>query len=361
MFSAVALVGCRGSEERAAPSAEYKAPPAAESALRDWEWRAVGDLREPRELPRLVKWKDGVLIVGGGSELRATAASTTEVFDPETHRWRPGPPLTHARRDAEVVQLGDGRLMAIGGSDGPTRTGTPYIELLQGESWVEGPPMADARIGHTAVVLKDGRVLVVGGQSRPDAYLVSAEVYDPASNAWSPVADMKESRSFHHTRLLHDGRVIVIGGGTDSSATDGVEIFDPGSGTWSAAARLKEPRWGFASAVLPDGRVLVAGGRVPARKGATLPEDKMVVLRGVEIYDPRTDSWSDGPPMNIPRTMGLPNVALLALEDGSLMFVAGRSYPAPYHGVRSVEVLDRGPRFLPLQQAECFEPKARQR
>ena len=356
-----------------------------------WAWDEMGDMKQERELPRLVTWKDGgILVIGGGSELKSTALKSTEIFDPKGKVWTVGPELMEARRDAEVVTCTDGRVLVIGGSSGPTRTGSSAVEVLdptQNKS-SKVRNMRVARIGHTTTLLADGRVLVLGGQEKPDAYLKSAEVYDPAKDEWSAVADMNEVRSLHHARKLKDGTVLVIGGGTDTGATCTCELFDPKTGTWSYTGKMREPRWGFASAVLEDGKVIVAGGRVPAQKGATLADDQMVILRGVEIYDPKDKSWSSTSPMNIPRTMGLPNVELARLPNGGLMFVGGRSYPAPYHGVTSAEYYNpkdggwtqlspmltgrsyqawvvlpgdevlvvggRGPKFLPLKESECF-------
>lgn len=52
------------------------------------------------------------------------------------------------------------------------------------------PPMSVAREYHTATTLNDGRVLVVGGTG-PGHVPISdpqhdVEIYDPASNSWSP-------------------------------------------------------------------------------------------------------------------------------------------------------------------------------
>lgn len=60
------------------------------------------------------------------------------------------------------------------------------------------------------------------------------------------------------------------------------------------------PAWvrgGGSTARGPDGRIYLTGG-IGREFGATHPE---VVLSAVEIYDPRTDSWTIGAPMSRPR------------------------------------------------------------
>jgi hypothetical protein len=49
--------------------------------------------------------------------------------------------------------------------------------------------MATARQEHTATLLPDGRVLVAGGFNPSSGFLASAEIYNPASGAWSPTRE----------------------------------------------------------------------------------------------------------------------------------------------------------------------------
>lgn len=359
---------------------------------KNWKWEEMPSLKDVRELPRLVQLDQGILVVGGGSELRETAMSSTEIFNLKTKTWEKGPELLTPIRDAEVLKLNDGRIIAIGGSSGKLRTGTTNVQILdlKENRWSAVPSMKYPRIGHTATLLKDGRVLVIGGQAKPDEYLQTCEIFSPDKNTWEEISKMNEVRSLHHSRLLPSGKVLVIGGGTDETATCTTEIFDSETNTWKYSGMLKEPRWGFASAILDDGKILIAGGRVPAIKGATLPDDQLVLLSGAEIFDPKTEQWKSTNSMNIPRSMGLPNVNLTKLPNGGYLFMGGRSYPRPYHGVNSAEYFDpktekwvmvssmkngrsyqanillpngeilvvggRGRDFLPLNGVECFEP-----
>src|SRR5438552_852920 len=54
----------------------------ATATLQNWHWVQVGGLRDARELPRLAAWGSGIIVVGGGSEMRASALQTTETFEP---------------------------------------------------------------------------------------------------------------------------------------------------------------------------------------------------------------------------------------------------------------------------------------
>ncbi|TDC51651.1 peptidase S8 [Jiangella ureilytica] len=82
-----------------------------------------------------------------------------------------------------------------------------------------------------------------------------------------------------------DGRVYSVGGGTGSGATNAAYVHD-GDGEWEAIAPLprarQRPMGGFL-----HGRFYAAGGW--SSTGATRVD--------VDVYDPRTDTWSPGPAM----------------------------------------------------------------
>jgi len=132
------------------------------------------------------------------------------------------------------------------------------------------------RTNHTATLLPDGRVLVAGGGY--NAVTAKATIYDPATNAWSPVTGMNKPRILHAAVALPDSRVLVIGG-TDQTAPASAEMFDAVSGSW----RLIDgpPSIGFAvqALVLGDGRVFAIGMN---RTGEGSSAD---------IFDPASLSW----------------------------------------------------------------------
>jgi hypothetical protein len=179
--------------------------------------------------------------------------------------------------------------------------------------------MTATRLGHTATLLPSGKVLVAGGliMPFPAPSLASAELYDPATNAWSPAAPMIESRTRHTATLLRDGRVLVVGGLTVTLQSGGLypsqlthaEIYDPRSDRWSITAPMGAHRLGHVATLLPDGRVLVAGGQ----------DDNGTMLKSTEIYDPTQDRWISAAPMAAAR-FGL--VATL-MADGNVLVAGG--------------------------------------
>ena len=152
--------------------------------------------------------------------------------------------------DHEIVFLPDGRVMAVGIAPAVTNASTRFVEFYDPTNnvWSVGPNPRALRNRPEALILPDGRVLSFGGQySGPAPVPVPtanagtipyctkvADLWDPADNAWRPMADMNRFIHYHNvTVLVPDGRVIATGGagltsnrsfaGDDSS----IEAFEP--------------------------------------------------------------------------------------------------------------------------------------
>ncbi|MDD9995615.1 MAG: kelch repeat-containing protein, partial [Dehalococcoidia bacterium] len=121
--------------------------------------------------------------------------------------------------------------------------------------FIQSGKMSAARVQHTAVNLPDGRVLVMGGKapnvgtSHNTTIHGSAEIYDPATGAWTDTGYMNIERYAMPVGLLKDGRVIAAGGrGVLTYALPDVDIWDPATGEWTVAAPRKTARgprdWG---------------------------------------------------------------------------------------------------------------------
>ena len=258
-----------------APSAGLVAPPAAVGA-----WGRVDDPGLKSGDLAAVDVPAGLTLVIGDQVREFGCAHWTWCGIAQPHQ---------ARRSAAAARLPDGSVVLVGGSPTTGEVGTPLasVELFSPADgrWIEVGPTAMARgSGHTATTLLDGRVLVVGGTEF--AGLASAEVYDPATQAWSPTGAMHEARAGHTATLLGDGRVLVTGGSiVHDSAAASAETYDPATGTWTEVAPMKIGRVGHAATLLDDGTVLVTGGHL----GIAAPGPQAASER----FDPVTGRWSD--------------------------------------------------------------------
>jgi hypothetical protein len=177
------------------------------------------------------------------------------------------------------------------------------------------PFMAAARFRHAAAVLQDGRVLVIGGETvlgSTGSMTAAAEIYDPATNVFSPTAALAYPRSTIRATTLADGRVLVAGGATFGGGgpwtMNNAEIFDPAAGTWSTVP-MGALRGAPLQVALQDGRVLVVGG---GWSDGT-----------AEIFDPATGAFTPTGTMNVSRR----NAAAALLDDGRVIVVGGNLGP----------------------------------
>src|SRR5258706_16411522 len=182
-----------------------------------------------------------------------------------------------------------------------------------------------ARRSPAGVLLPDGRVLVAGGAgASPFPSLASAEVYDPATGAWTLTGSMHDPRMWafddmsaaNFMTLLPDGRVLAAGGlnrcnksGCDIAFLQSAEIYDPASGLWTATGSLAAGRWRHQMMLLSDGRVLVAGGR-----------QSSAVLGSAEIYDPATGVFNPAGTLVTARQ----DFTATLLRNGPMLLAAGQ-------------------------------------
>ncbi len=118
--------------------------------------------------------------------------------------------------------------------------------------------------GHSAASLADGRVLLIGGFYSD----TSADLYDPATGAFSRTGSTAQPHHSGTASVLTDGRVLVAGGRGEVGAVGLAEVYDPATGSFSPAGTLAQARSDHTATLLADGRVLLAGGRGDA--GSTL-------------------------------------------------------------------------------------------
>jgi hypothetical protein len=174
----------------------------------------TGDMIEARESHVGVRLQDGRVWVVGGHRGRRAAMhvhASTEVYDPKRGRFQRAATLQTARHKHDAVLLKDGRVMVLGGANeaqhrehfNSTEIGDPASD-----AFAPGPRLVHKRykLAGTSSVLPDGRVLVTGGASRVELCdLAACRTVRQSESALF-------TRQFSATALLNDGRVLMVGG-----------------------------------------------------------------------------------------------------------------------------------------------------
>jgi N-acetylneuraminic acid mutarotase len=139
-----------------------------------------------------------------------------------------------------------------------------------------------------------------------------------AGGQWTTAGSLAQGRVSHTATLLPDGRLLVVGGErgqAGGNSLSSVETYDPRSNSWSAAPAMNLGRMAHTATPLPDGRVLVVGG------DAAQPGQPTGSTNTVELYDPRTNSWGSGPAS----ALGRERHSATLLPDGRVLVVGGET------------------------------------
>ncbi len=252
-----------------------------------------GEMVRLRYMHRVVELQDGrVLAIGGYYQGKSDASA--ELFDPKTGRWRATANMTVPRAGASAIRLNDGRVLVAGGGYTAVDIFDPATEtfMYAGD--------ASSRYAGNAVKLADGRILLMEGSGR------NGDLYEPGTGKWRRLPPIESGVAI----ALPDGRLVMI---EESSAL----IYRVEQDYLQPLIRhdLGMKRLYPNSVLLTNGRILIAGG---GRPGVA------------SLYDPRTGS--------VTPTSGVANALylfdLLPLRDGTAFATGGYTdyYSEIYEG-----------------------------
>ena len=220
------------------------------------------------------------------------------------------------------------------------------IKSFAGEGWELITKVPNKRKDFSTAVV-DGKIYLIGGTlfgNRKGPFGMSlVEIYNPENNSWRRGADMPTDRAAPTTAVI-DGRIYVMGGyagidnrGKNFKVLKIVEVYDPKTDTWERKQDMSVPRALFGAGVVA-GKIYAVGGYVhPMDRDPESP--RRIDL--VEAYDPATDTWVERANMPTKR-------AALGVEvaNDRIYAIGGRGWP---------EIGNRGGPFLRV--IEEYDPK----
>jgi hypothetical protein len=212
-----------------------------------------------------------IYAIGGANAAANSVFATVEAYDTSTKSWSSTPPINPmptARWRLAAAPGTDG-LHALGGADAnSTILATHEIYDPATNLWSPAKSMPTARAGLAAATGPgpDGLIYVLGGFESPtqgqNQYLNSVDAYDPIKGAWSstPPMAMSTPRAFHAAVTGHDGVIYAIGGFNSQGPLSTVEAYYPSLDRWFAKPSLPSAVIGMAAAVDPKGLIYAIGG-----------------------------------------------------------------------------------------------------
>ncbi|PWZ23565.1 F-box/kelch-repeat protein [Zea mays] len=199
-----------------------------------------------------------------------------DVLDPSRGEWRALPPVPGEYAEADgfgCAVLGGCHLYLLGGRDPRRGSAMRRVVFYSARSnrWHRAPDMLRRRQFFDVCVMGN-RLYVAGGEGGGGG-LRSAEVFDPAKNRWSFVAEMAAPMA-PFVSAVHGGRWFVKGIGAQQQVLS--QAYSPVSDSWSIVLDGMVTGWRSPSACL-NGRLYAA----ECMDGCRL-----------RAYDEAVDAWS---------------------------------------------------------------------
>lgn len=254
-------------------------PPALAADASDGTFLPVADMTFSRYASAGALLSNGTVVLYGPSY-------DGDAYDPAAGTWRATAPIPSPRFNGHLFALPAGEALLVGGDPTDARA-VRYTPATK--TWAWGPTLHTSRRFEQAATLADGRILVAGGFGADAAPTMSAEIYDPSTDAFTATGSLPRPRAGGIAERLSDGRVLIAGGVDASGNGDPCAVlYSPTTGSFSAGgcfAAATHGRFAPASARLRAGRVIVLGGQTYFAGSTRLAPD-------AEVYNPAANSWT---------------------------------------------------------------------
>ena len=302
----------------------------------------------------------GDVLIAGGADASNQSIADAEFFDPSSGQFVLTGISQSSRANVSAAPLSPTQVLFAGGFSGGATIKNFSLNLdgkilNSAESFDEvtgvfspAGVMGTPRMGFTATELNNGKVLVAGGLDNHDNVLDTAELYDPAARKFSAVSNpMGDRRMFQTATLLLSGKVLITGGATNLSGdtTNSADLYDPASNSFTPATFPMDHQRAAHTATLfttgpAAGKVLITGG---VGGSSFFFKDS-----SAELYDPASQQFVLlSSFMNEPRSM---HTATL-LQNGDVLLAGG------FSGTVAVTAgMLSGASGLISNSAETFDP-----
>ncbi len=267
---------------------------------------------------------DGTVAYEGGGYSFSAGDNINEFgkFDPVANTWTslaPVPDLNNGEASG-VYAPNVNKLFVFGGSEFTTGTvvDTTRIYDIATNTWSTGASMPDVR-AFMASGYYNGKIYLVGGYTTGNinpAFLQTWE-YDPVANTFATKTSIPAATGFGGAGSGVVNGHLYVAGGRDANNTVIATTwdYDIAADTWTQRANLPTANNVPGSAVI-GGKLWIFGGGNPfngssaaaprsAKKGLTAWLKRLLrpdTTNALEVYDPVSDSWSNGPSLNVPRS-----------------------------------------------------------
>ncbi len=285
-----------------------------------------------------------IYVIGGNFD------NNNEMYDPAADTWASLAPLPTGRWNFGIA-VHQNKIYVIGGQNDTNGFNTPnyYYQtaVVTGvnevydpvtNTWETKTPMPTPRNYLQANVV-DGKIYLIGGQHQAELEFPSGkvaehssnltEVYDPETDTWTSMAAIPNTVYGYASVAANEKIYIISGWGVTSPLSNLVQIFDPKTNSWSLGKPIPVPvnqaAAGATTGTMSPKRIYVIGGRPYTTGGG---EGSNIT----QIYDPETDTWTNGTDMSTKRydlAVAVVNDLLYAMGGASFSLTAANEQYTP--------------------------------
>jgi N-acetylneuraminic acid mutarotase len=275
-------------------------------------------MQDQRRLFAMAMGTDGNIYVFGGVGC-GTVLSSVERYDPATQTWTFLNPMPGAKAWQSAATASNGLIYLFGGSTDSTPSTDVWAYNPSTDTWNTSlPPMPMAERDTVAVTGKDGLIYLFGGYWNYN----TVQAFNPSTNTWQIKSPMPTGRWAAAGGLGRDGNIYIVGGGYPGQPDYGVyntlEMYNPKTDTWTTKSPMPTARNYLAAAFGRDGKLYAIGGEVYGSGRTGIVYDK------IESYDPVTDTWLSLRGIGV----GITELSAVTNRKGDIHIVGGETLGA---------------------------------
>jgi N-acetylneuraminic acid mutarotase len=217
-------------------------------------WTARAPMPQAREIPSGAAVINSKIYVTGGVDRLSNVTSTLYVYTPASNSW--------AKKTHIPVPTLGGAAGAINGqlyvyTPQYDANGGPYLHRYDPatDTWTERAKPPHNHFLPAGYGVINGKFYVAGGRGSGSWPSDTLDVYDPSTNSWQTKAPMLTARHGGAGGVIN-GKLFVAGGedGTGAGLTAQLnsytlEVYDPATNSWTPKANMPTPRTYLAGAV----------------------------------------------------------------------------------------------------------------
>lgn len=289
-------------------------------------------------------------------------SNTVDVYDYQSDTWRALTGIAPLKFNHFQALEYKGYIWIIGAfqnNDFPNEANATHIWIFDpvNEQYIQGPEIPVLRRrGSAGMVLHNGKFYIVGGNTNghDGGYVDYFDEFDPATGVWTILPNAPRPRDHFHAAKIGNKMYVASGrlsggdGGVYGPVVKEVDVYDFDTQIWSTLPSSLDIPTGRAAAVVANfnGKLLITGGETPDNSNA---------LSKTEIFDPETQSWSNGADLNFPRhgTQGIISGDGLFVTGGSPTRGGGNQLNMEYFGTNN-------PSGIPISKSTISGPNSLQ-